>query len=60
MARRVSSRSPHEYDVFIIPARRDSSSDDYGGDVRIRRNEGFKQRGFIMLQPIPSRFAVNL
>jgi hypothetical protein len=26
-ARRVSFRSPHEYDVFIIPATRDS--DDY-------------------------------
>ncbi|CAM0912250.1 unnamed protein product [Alopecurus aequalis] len=28
MARRVSFRPPHEYDVFIIPARRDSEDDD--------------------------------
>jgi hypothetical protein len=27
-SRRVSFRSPHEYDVFIIPATRDSDSDD--------------------------------
>jgi hypothetical protein len=59
-ARRVSFRSPHEYDVFIIPATRDS--DDYdssdGEPPRIWTNEGLGQRGSIMLQPIPGRFAV--